>query len=89
MLERLEALHYEVSLSVFGSKGKDLEDDLPSRLDELGLLVTESGHAHHDVLLDFFLSRIKVVQHDCFEWFQKHFLVAEVLPLFFLKEFVR
>jgi hypothetical protein len=77
-----------MSLSVFGCKGKYLENNFPSRLYKLGLLVAESCHAHHDIFLNFFLSGVKVVEHYSFEGFQEHFLVAEVLSLFFLEEFV-
>lgn len=88
MLQRLEALNDKVLLSILRSKRKDVEDDFPSRLYELGLLVTEGCHAHDNVLLYFFLTRVKIIQHYCFEWLQEHFLVAEVLSLFFLQELV-
>ena len=31
---------------------------------------------------------MQVIQHDGFEWFQEHFLIAEVLSLFLLEELV-
>ena len=88
MLQRLEALNDKVLLSILRSESKDIEDDLPSRLDELGLLVTQGCHAHHNIFLYFFLARVKIIQHYCFKWLQEHFLVAEVLSLFFLQELV-
>lgn len=88
VLERLEALDYEVVLSVLGGEGENVEDDFPARLDVLCLQEAELGSAHHDVLLDFSLARVKVVEHDSFEGLEEHLLVAEVLPLFFLEELV-
>jgi len=89
VLQRLEALNDKVLLSVLSSECKDIENDFPSRLYKLGLLVTECRHTHDNIFLDFFLARMQIVQHDCFKWFQKHFLVAEILSLLFFQEFVR
>lgn len=89
VLQRLEALNDKVLLSVLSSECKDIENDFPSRLYKLGLLVTECCHAHDNIFLYFFLARVKIIQHYCFEWFQKHFLIAEILSLLFFQEFIR
>lgn len=88
MLERLEALNDEVVLSILCSQREDVEDDLPARLDVLGFQEAELSRAHHDVLLDFLLARVQIVEHDRLEWLQEHLLVAEVLSLLLLEELV-
>ena len=77
-----------MSLSILSSKSEDVEDHLPSRLDEFGLLVTKSSHAHDDVLFDLLLARVQIIEHDSLKWFQEHLLVAEVSPLLLFKELI-
>ena len=50
--------------------------------------MTQSSYAHDYVFLDLLLARVEVVEHNSVEWSQEHFLVAEVLSFFFLKELV-
>lgn len=77
-----------MSLGILGSKCEDVEDYFPARLDELGLLVTKSCHAHDNILLDLLLARVQVVQHYSLKWFKEHLLVTEVSSLFLFQELV-
>ena len=89
MLKRFEALDHQMVFCVLCCQGKNIEDDFPARLDELGFQKAELSCAHHNILLDFLLARVQIVEHNGLEWLQEHFLVAEVLTLFLLKELIR
>lgn len=45
-----------MSLGILGSEGEDVEDYFPAGLDEFGLLVTKSSHAHDNILFDLLLA---------------------------------
>jgi hypothetical protein len=74
--------------SILGSQREDVQNDFPSRSNKLSLLITQSWNTHDYIFFDLFLSIVQVGKHDSFKWLQEHFLIAKVLPLFFLEELI-
>ena len=77
-----------MGLSILGSESENVKDYFPAGLDEFGLLMAKSSHAHDDILFDLLLARMQIVEHNSLKWFQEHLLVAEVSSFFLFQELI-
>ena len=52
MLKRLERLNDQMLLCVLGGQSEDVDDNVPSRFEVLGLRPAHVGHRHDNEFLD-------------------------------------